>query len=74
MPFNGSGTFTVYTPGNPISTGDTSNATFFNNTMTDFATGLSNTITKDGQSVPTANLPMGGNRLTGLAAGTAATL
>ena len=73
MPFNGSGTFTVYTPGNPIANGDTSNATYFNNTMTDFATGLSNTMTKDGQGVPTANIPMGNNKLTGLANGTVST-
>jgi hypothetical protein len=73
MPFNGSGTFTVYTPGNPIANGDTSNATYFNNTMTDFATGLSNTMTKDGQGVPTANIPMGNNKLTGLANGTIST-
>lgn len=73
MPFNGSGTFIVYTPGNPIANGDTSNATYFNNTMTDFATGLSNTMTKDGQGVPTANIPMGNNKLTGLANGTIST-
>jgi len=73
MPFNGSGTFTVYTPGNPIANGDTSNATYFNNTMTDFATGLSNTMTRDGQGVPTANIPMGNNKLTGLANGTIST-
>jgi hypothetical protein len=73
MPFNGSGTFTVYTPGNPIANGDTSNAVYFNNTMTDFATGLSNTMTKDGQGVPTANIPMGNNKLTGLANGTIST-
>ena len=73
MPFNGAGTFTVYTPGNPIANGDTSNAVYFNNTMTDFATGLSNTMTKDGQGVPTANIPMGNNKLTGLANGTIST-
>lgn len=73
MPFNGSGTFTVYTPGNPIANGDTSNAEYFNNTMTDFATGLSNTMTRDGQGVPTANIPMGNNKLTGLANGTIST-
>lgn len=73
MPFNGAGTFTVFTPGNPIANGDVSNAVYFNNTMTDFATGLSNTMTKDGQGVPTANIPMGNNKLTGLANGTIST-
>lgn len=43
-----------------------------NNVNNDFATGLSTCIAKDGQSVPTANIPLGGFKLTGLAAGTAA--
>lgn len=73
MPFNGAGTFTVYTPGNPIANGDVSNANYFNNTMTDFATGLSNMMTRDGQGTPTANIPMGNNKLTGLANGTVST-
>lgn len=33
-----------------------------------FAAGLSNTLTKDGQSQPTANIPMNGKRLVNLAA------
>lgn len=37
----------------------------------DTATGLSTCITKDGQTTPTANIPMGGFKLTGLGAGTA---
>jgi hypothetical protein len=39
----------------------------------DLATGLSTALTKDGQSTPTANIPMGSFKLTGLGAGTAAT-
>ncbi|MDE3021924.1 MAG: hypothetical protein KGI54_08700 [Pseudomonadota bacterium] len=70
MPFNGSGTFNVYTPGNPISNGQTSDATLFNNTISDLASGLSNTLTKDGQTPATANIPMGAHKITGLAAGT----
>lgn len=35
-----------------------------------FAAGLSNCLTRDGQSPPTANLPMASFKLTGLAAGT----
>lgn len=43
-----------------------------NNVNNDFATGLSTCIAKDGQSVPTANIPLGGFKLTGLAAGSTA--
>lgn len=71
MPFNGSGTFTLYSPGNPVVTGTTISSTWANNTLTDLATGLSTALTKDGQTTPTANIPMGGFKLTGLGAGTA---
>ena len=73
MPFNGNGSFSAYTPGNPAVTGSVVSSTAFNNTVNDIATGLSNTLTRDGQSPATANIPMGGNKLTGLANGTAAT-
>ena len=43
-----------------------------NSEMDDIATALTNSLAKDGQTVPTANLPMGGYKLTGLAAGSAA--
>jgi hypothetical protein len=72
-PFNGNGTFSAYTPGNPAVTGSVVSSTAFNNTVNDIATGLSNTLTRDGQSPATANIPMGGNKLTNLANGTAAT-
>lgn len=39
----------------------------------DFATGINNCLTKDGQNTPTANLPMGGRKHTGVADATAAT-
>lgn len=45
----------------------------FNALTADLATGLTTCITKDGQTTPTANIPMGANKITGLAAGTAAT-
>jgi PPE-repeat protein len=38
-----------------------------NQLNTDIATGLSTCITKDGQTTPTANIPMGGFRHTGVA-------
>lgn len=72
MPFNGTGGFTVYAPGNPAVPGTVISSAAFNATMADFATGLANTLTRDGQSPATANIPMGGFKLTGLAAATAA--
>lgn len=69
MSFNGSGTFNL-TAGNPVVTGTTISSTWANNTLSDIATGLSNCVTRDGQSPATANLPMGGFKATGLASGT----
>ncbi len=73
MSYNGSGTFTINTAGNPVVTGTAISSTSFNGTMADIAAGLSNAITRDGQSPATANIPMGSNKLTGLAPGTAST-
>lgn len=73
-PYDGSGLFSAYTPGNPVVTGTTISSTAFNNTINDIcANGLSFALTKDGQQVPTGNIPMGGFKLTGLGTGTAAT-
>lgn len=44
-------------------------ATRMDNEMDGFAAGLTNCITKDGQSTPTANIPMGGFKITGLGDG-----
>lgn len=72
MPFNGAGAFSVYTPGNPVVTGTTISSTVNNNTNSDFATGLSSCLLKDGTQTVTANIPMSGFKLTGLGAGSAA--
>jgi hypothetical protein len=69
MPRNGSGTYSL-PAGNPVVTGTTISSTVQNNTTSDIATALTNSIAKDGQTTPTANLPMGNFKLTGLAAGT----
>lgn len=69
MPYNGSGTFNLYTPGNPVVDGTDITVTWANFTLSDLATGLSTALTKDGQTTPTANLPMGTYKLTGLGAG-----
>jgi hypothetical protein len=71
MPFNGSGTYSL-PAGNPVVTGTTISSSTTNNTNTDIATALTNCLTRDGQSTPSANLPMNAKKLTGLAAGTSA--
>ena len=73
MSFNGSGTFVINTAGQPVVSGTVISSTAFNALTADLATGLSTCITKDGQTTPTANIPMGSNKLTGLAVGTDAT-
>lgn len=70
MAFNDSGTY-VLPAGNPVLTGTTITSTWANNTLNDIATALTTCVTRDGQSPPTANLPMGSFKITGLAAATA---
>lgn len=69
MAFNGSGTFNLAS-GNPVVSGTTISSTWANNTLTDIASGLTNTITRDGQSPATANIPLGNYKLTGVGAPT----
>jgi len=57
MAYNGSGTFNLYTPGNPVVTGSTISSTWANATLSDLATGLTTAITKDGQTTITAAIP-----------------
>lgn len=71
MAFNGSGTYSL-PAGNPVVTGTTISSSSTNTTFSDIATALTNCITRDGQSTPSANLPMNAKKLTGLAAGTGA--
>lgn len=73
MPFNGSGTWSnagtsFSTPVTGTTISSTAAQTFFSDLASN---GLSYAITKDGQTTLTANLPMGGFKLTGLAAGSA---
>lgn len=72
MSYNGAGTFLINSTGQPVVAGTTITASAFNALTADIATGLTTALCKDGQSTATANLPMGGFKLTGLAAGTAA--
>jgi hypothetical protein len=73
MSYNGSGTFNINSSGQPVVTGTVISSTAFNALIADLATGLSTAITKDGQTTPTANIPMGGFLMTGLGAGIAST-
>lgn len=73
MSYNGAGTFVINSSGQPAVAGTAITATAFNALTADLATGLSTALCKDGQSTATANIPMGGFKLTGLADGSAAT-
>jgi hypothetical protein len=73
MSFNGSGTFNINSTGQPVVTGTVISSTAFNALTADLATGLSTAITKDGQTTPTNNIPMGGYKITNLGDGTTAT-
>ena len=58
--------------GNPVVAGTLITASWANTTLADVAAELTNSIDKGGRTTPTADLPMGSFKLTGLAAGTAA--
>ena len=73
MSYNGSGTFVINSAGQPVVTGTVISSTAFNALTADLATGLSTALTKDGQTTPTANLPMGTFKFTGLGVGSSAT-
>ena len=73
MSFNGSGTFVINSAGQPVVTGTVISQTAFNALTAYLATGLSTTMTKDGQTTATANIPMGTYKFTGLGVGSAAT-
>lgn len=64
MSFNGSGTFVINSAGQPVVANTLIQASVFNAFTSDVATGLSTCITKDGQTVVTANIPFAGFRAT----------
>jgi hypothetical protein len=72
MARNGSGTYTL-PAGNPVETNTVISSTTHNTTMTDVGTALTGSIARDGQSPATSNIPMGDNKLTGLATPTTRT-
>lgn len=73
MSLNGAGVFTVNTAGQPVVAGTSISSTVFNAFTADVATALSTALYKDGQQTVTANVPMGGFRITGLGLGTGTT-
>lgn len=69
MPYNGSGTYTGPSNSwNPAVSATTINPTDWNSTFDDLELALTTALTKDGQTTPTANLPMGGYKHTGVSA------
>ena len=62
MPYNGSGSFSPPAADFPAVPGTVIESTKFNNVINDVAAGLSNALTKDGQTTATGNQPMGGYR------------
>lgn len=72
MPRNGSGTYQL-PAGQPVVTGTVISSSTFNTLTNDLANALTQSLSKDGQTPATANLPMGGFKLTGLANGSAST-
>lgn len=73
MPFDGSGNYTPPSPEYPVVSGTPILAADWNAIIADIATALSGVITRDGQSPPSASIPMGSQKITGLAPGTAST-
>lgn len=67
MPFDGTGIFDALPPPYyPAIAGTTVKASYFNAVVDDLIAGLTNCMTRDGQSPPTNNLPMAGQRFTGV--------
>jgi hypothetical protein len=71
MPRDGTGQYNLPNPA--VVTGTAISSTDENATRSDMATALTASIARDGQTVPLANLPMGGFKHTGVANGAAAT-
>lgn len=69
MPRDGSGNYSA-PAGQPVVPGTTISSTVHNNLVDDLIAVLTASISRDGQTTPTANLPMGGFKHTGVAEGT----
>lgn len=74
MAWNGTGIFSrIYNWVAERDAGNNIDATKFDSENDNFATGIQNCLTKDGQNSPTSDLPMGGQKHTGVADGSART-
>lgn len=67
MARNGSGTYSL--PQAAFVSGTVISSSAVNSDLSDIAAALTQSVSKDGQTAMTGNLPMGGNKLTGLASG-----
>jgi len=70
MSYDGNGNYTV-PAGTQAVGGAVIDSTKYNALLTDLQTALTKALLRDGQSAALANIPMGSNKLTGLAAGSA---
>lgn len=74
MSRNGSGTYNPPSGSwNPSIDGNSATTADWNSLLSDLASALTQSVSSDGQTQMTGNLPMGGNKLTNLAVGTANT-
>lgn len=71
MPRDGAGTYNA--PEAAVVTGTPISSTSYNASLADLGTALTGSVARDGQSPMTAALPMGNNRITGMANGVATT-
>lgn len=72
MAWNGTGTYNLPAAYTPEVNGTVVDATRYNGATSDIATGITAALAKNGENSATANLRMGGFKLTGVAAATAA--
>ena len=72
MSRNGSGTYTL-PAGNPVVTGTTIASTWANNTLSDIASALTDSVAADGQTSMTGNLNLNSNKIVNLSNATLST-
>ena len=72
MSRNGSGTYTL-PAGNPVVTGTTIASTWANNTLSDIASALTDSVAADGQTAMIGNLNLNSNKIVNLATPTLST-
>jgi len=72
MSRNGSGVYSLPGSSFPASPSTLIESAKYNNNLNDIAAALTQSIASDGQTPITANIPFGGNKITGLGAGTLA--